>query len=68
MENILKLLKNNNKLPLLFRLIGKEDFYQLDKKGILVYKSKRNQTKYCHVSPSNKPIAKVLNIKNGKIL
>jgi len=68
MDRIIKLLNNNDKLPLLFRLIGKEDLYPLERKSISIFSSVRNQTKLSYTYPSNKPIAKVLNIRNGKIL
>ena len=68
MENIINTLKNTLKLPLLFRLIGKEDIYPLERKNITVYPNKRNQTRLSYSYPSRTPIAKVLNIKNGKIL
>ena len=68
MDNIINTLKNTVKLPLLFRLIGKEDLYPLERKNINVHPNKRNQTKLSYSNPSSIPIAKVLNIKNGKIL
>lgn len=67
MDRIIKLLKNN-RLPLLFQVINEEDFYPLERKNISIYSSKRNQTKLSYSFPSSKPIAKVLNIKNEKIL
>lgn len=67
MNKIINLLKDN-KLPLLFRLISKRDLYPLERKNISVYSSKKHQTKLCYSFSSSKPIAKILDIKDGKIL
>ncbi len=68
MKKTIKLLKESPKLPLLFSLINKSDLYPLERNDIQFFKSERTQTKLRYTFPSNKPIAKILNIKDGKIL